>query len=186
MVPFKGINSLEIPLSMVRLLINPMLLSNKPGNMTPHAVANRLLRPHLNDHQVTSDAQWPWEKMGIRFWLLDFKGEPSPKKREKRYHWATRKLSKIGSGGKVSREMHHLINRLTDMDGCEIRFSHHRSEPLVSNSIPQSKYRKKRCGVSFSCFHFVVRDSRISQPSTVVVITMFFPQQLKALGSQPR
>ena len=34
--------------------------------------------------EVVSDAQWPWEKQGTLFWLVDFKGTPFPKKREEK------------------------------------------------------------------------------------------------------
>ena len=39
-----------------------------------------------NEH---SNAQWPGDKKGILCWLVEFKGEPFPKKRKKGFHSAT-------------------------------------------------------------------------------------------------
>ena len=48
---------------------------------------------------IPSNAQWPWQDKGAPFLLVELKGEPLPKKRQK---GTTRQQSFRGWGGKVS------------------------------------------------------------------------------------
>ena len=47
----------------------------------------------LNDTDLknctNSDAKWPGKKRASFFWLVEFKGNPSKKKKKQGHHWAT-------------------------------------------------------------------------------------------------
>ena len=56
-----------------------MVFSERKQKRTPGGARERHLGWLKN-----SDAQWPWDKKGLLFWLVEFKGEPFPKEKEKR------------------------------------------------------------------------------------------------------
>ena len=59
-------------------------LTSTAGGQDPAPVASG----SSNLSKYSSDAQWPWEKQGVLFGLLECKGEPFPKKMKNGRHWA--------------------------------------------------------------------------------------------------